>query len=102
MLAGGEVRHLFGRNVVTTNGNGKPIRFSGTSHDVTERRKTEEELRAALQEVKTLRGYLRVCANCRRVVSEAGEWEQLESYVRRHTHAEFSHGICPDCAKEWR
>lgn len=97
----GAVRTLLGRNVVIVNGAGEPIRLAGTSLDITERKIIEDALRAALVEVKTLRGYLRVCANCKRVLGQDGLWEQLESYVRRHTEAEFSHGICPDCAKTW-
>lgn len=97
----GTVRSLLGRNVVSRDGTGKPLRVAGTSLDITGRKAAEDALRAALQEVTTLRGYLRVCANCRRVLDQQGRWEQLESYVRRHTQAEFSHGICPDCAKTW-
>jgi NO-binding membrane sensor protein with MHYT domain len=55
------------------------------------------ELQAALTEVRTLRGLLPICANCKRIRSDNGGWEQVESYVREHTHAEFSHAICPDC-----
>ena len=51
--------------------------------------------------VKTLRGFLRICANCKRVLTEQGDWEQFESYVRSHSGVEFSHGICPDCARKW-
>jgi len=97
----GGIRHLVGRNVVTIDAGGTPVRLAGTSLDITERKHAEEALRAALLEVKTLRGYLRVCATCRRVLTKNGEWEQIESYVRRHTEAEFSHGICPDCARQW-
>jgi len=57
------------------------------------------ELQAALTEVKVLRGILPICANCKRVRTEDGGWDQIESYVRTHTHAEFSHGLCPECAK---
>jgi hypothetical protein len=55
------------------------------------------ELQGALTEVRTLRGLLPICANCKRIRSDDGGWEQVESYVRAHTHAEFSHAICPDC-----
>jgi hypothetical protein len=65
------------------------------------RLQAEHELRDRESQIKTLRGYLRVCAQCRRVLTQDGTWEQLESYVRRHTDAEFSHGICPDCATDW-
>ncbi|HVH10553.1 MAG TPA: PAS domain S-box protein [Gemmatimonadales bacterium] len=76
--------------------------------DITDRRAAEEnqrvlmrELQAALAEVKTLRGFLRICASCKRVATDDGEWEQFESYIRNHSDVEFSHGICPDCARKW-
>lgn len=59
------------------------------------------ELRTALAEVKTLRGILPICANCKRVRTDEGAWEQIESYVRDRTDAEFSHGLCPACAAAW-
>jgi PAS domain S-box-containing protein len=78
------------------------------ARDVTARRAAEEEqgrlvrvLQAALAEVKTLRGILPICANCKRVRTDTGAWEQIESYVRDHTDAEFSHGLCPACALQW-
>jgi hypothetical protein len=50
----------------------------------------------ALAEVRTLRGLIRVCAWCHKVDTGAA-WQQLEAYVRAHSHAEFTHGICPGC-----
>lgn len=58
------------------------------------------ELQASAAAVKVLQGILPICANCKRIRNKAGGWEQVESYVRDHTNAEFSHGICPDCAKK--
>lgn len=61
----------------------------------------EHEARAeaerTLQELRVLRGIIRVCSYCRKVPNEAGAWQQIEAYVRDHSHAEFSHGICPAC-----
>jgi len=51
----------------------------------------------ALRELKTLRGIIPICSHCRQVRTEAGAWQQLERYIRAHTDAEFSHGVCPDC-----
>ena len=53
-------------------------------------------LARALAEVRTLRGLIRVCAWCRKVNGDGG-WQMLEAYVREHSHAEFTHGICPAC-----
>jgi PAS domain S-box-containing protein len=76
--------------------------------DITHRKLAEEnqqtllrELQAALAEVKTLQGWIRICANCKRVLNDAGVWEQFEAYVHAHSGVDFSHGICPDCATKW-
>jgi phosphoserine phosphatase RsbU/P len=55
------------------------------------------ELRQALEQVKTLRGLVPICAHCKKIRDDKGYWRQVEEYVKTHTHAEFSHGICPDC-----
>jgi PAS domain S-box-containing protein len=103
----GETRHVLSRNVLVLNGAGTPVRMAGTSLDITERKEAEEnaeflvrQLTAALKEVKTLRGILPICANCKRVRTDQGSWEQLEAYVRERTQAEFSHGVCPECAQK--
>lgn len=57
-----------------------------------------DELRHALEHIKTLRGVVPICAWCKKIRDDEGYWKQLESYVREHTEAEFSHGICPSCA----
>ena len=57
------------------------------------------ELQAALAEVKTLHGILPICASCKRIRDDRGAWQPIESYVRDRSDAEFSHGICPDCAQ---
>lgn len=78
------------------------VRLHRQMHEtLRERLLQEEALRAALGEVKTLRGILRICSNCKRVRTDSGAWEDVDSYVREHTNAEFSHGLCPDCAKAW-
>jgi hypothetical protein len=63
----------------------------------------EAELRARLEtamaEVRTLRGMVHMCAWCKRIRDEAQSWETLELYVQKHTHAVFTHGICPECLK---
>lgn len=56
-------------------------------------------LEAMVAEVKTLRGILPICSYCKRVRESDGFWEQLEIYVRNHSDAEFSHGICPECVE---
>ncbi|MEW6322298.1 MAG: hypothetical protein AB1635_14560 [Acidobacteriota bacterium] len=56
----------------------------------------------ALAELRTLRGIIPICSYCKRVRSEVGDWQQIERYVRDHSAAEFSHGICPSCVEEQR
>ena len=58
-----------------------------------------KELHQALDQVKTLRGIVPICASCKKIRDDKGYWNQVEVYVRNHTEAEFSHGICPDCMK---
>jgi DNA-binding response OmpR family regulator len=56
-----------------------------------------EELRQALDQIKTLRGIVPICMHCKKIRDDQGYWNQLELYVSDHTEAEFSHGICPEC-----
>jgi hypothetical protein len=58
------------------------------------------KLQAAMDEVKTLSGLLPICASCKKIRDDKGYWTQIETYIREHSDAEFSHGICPDCAKK--
>jgi tetratricopeptide (TPR) repeat protein len=56
-----------------------------------------DELHAALQEVRTLQGLIPICSSCKKVRNDGGYWEQVESYVSNRSEAVFSHGMCPDC-----
>lgn len=59
-----------------------------------------EALEAALSEIKTLKGILPICSFCKNIRDDKGYWEKVEVYVRRHSQADFSHSVCPDCAKK--
>ena len=59
-----------------------------------------EELQSALAEIKTLQGILPICASCKKIRDDKGYWQQVEVYVRDHSEAEFSHSLCPECAKK--
>ena len=59
-----------------------------------------EELRLALNQIKTLRGIVPICASCKKIRDDQGYWSQVEVYVQHHTEAQFSHGICPDCVQK--
>jgi CheY-like chemotaxis protein len=56
-----------------------------------------EELEAALAEIKQLRGILPICSYCKRVRDDRDYWQQVDVYLRDHSNAQISHGICPDC-----
>ncbi len=79
----------------------------GIARDISERKLAEEErekliskLQEALDNIKTLKGLLPICANCKKIRDDKGYWNQIEAYIRARSDAEFSHGICPDCAKK--
>jgi methyl-accepting chemotaxis protein len=69
-------------------------------HREDEREELIAELREALAKVRTLSGMLPICASCKKIRDDKGYWTQIESYVRDHSEAEFSHGLCPECAKK--
>jgi len=58
------------------------------------------ELQAALEQITTLHGILPICSFCKQIRNDQGAWQRLEDYIQRHSEAEFSHSICPKCAKE--
>ena len=89
-------------------GNGKPIGFRGIAHDITERKLAEnerekliKELQDALAEVKRLSGLLPICSHCKKIRDDKGYWNRIESYLQDHSNAEFSHSVCPECAKKY-
>ena len=62
--------------------------------------KTVADLEKALAEVKTLQGILPICSFCKKIRDDSGYWNQVEVYVRDRSDADFSHSICPDCARK--
>ncbi|MGB8932672.1 MAG: cache domain-containing protein [Anaeromyxobacteraceae bacterium] len=80
----------------------------GFIQDITERRRSEVErerligdLKTALADVKTLRGLLPICAHCKKIRDDRGYWNRIETFIRERSDAEFTHGICPDCARKF-
>ena len=59
-----------------------------------------QEIEAAMAEIKTLSGLLPICSNCKKIRDDQGYWEQVEVYIAKHSNADFSHGLCPDCMKK--
>ena len=60
-----------------------------------------QDLRKALDEIRTLKGILPICMHCRKVRDDKGYWNQIEKYIMEHSDAELSHGICPECLTKY-
>ncbi len=56
------------------------------------------DLKNALAEIKTLEGIIPICSSCKKIRDDQGNWNRLENYIRERSDAEFSHGLCPECA----
>jgi hypothetical protein len=67
-----------------------------------ERERLIQELTLALAAVKNLSGMLPICGQCKKIRDDQGYWNNLESYIAEHSEATFTHGVCPECAKEMR
>jgi len=65
-----------------------------------ELKKEHDKLLNAIEEIKTLSGLLPICSSCKNIRDDKGYWTRIESYIEQHSDAEFSHGICPKCAKK--
>jgi PAS domain S-box-containing protein len=75
--------------------------------DISDRKKAEKEreelikkLRESLAEIKTLRGILPLCSFCKKVRDDKGYWERVDIYIHKHSEADISHSICPECFKK--
>jgi hypothetical protein len=66
-----------------------------------ELRKANAELQTAMDNLKTLKGLLPICAHCKKIRDDSGYWQQIETYVSQHSEADFSHGICPECMEKY-
>jgi PAS domain S-box-containing protein len=103
----GEERMIAWHNSVFRDEQGNILATLSSGEDITERKRIEEErekliheLREALAHVKTLSGLVPICASCKKIRDDKGYWNQIESYIEKHSAAEFSHGICPECARK--
>lgn len=79
----------------------------GVGLDISDRVRNEKEkenlirkLQDTLSQVKQLSGFLPICASCKKIRDDEGYWKQIEAYIREHSEVEFSHSICPDCARK--
>lgn len=73
--------------------------ITGRKRALQEKEHLISELRDALSKVKLLHGLLPTCAGCHKIRNEEGEWEEMETYISEHSDVDFSHGLCPNCAK---
>ncbi len=80
--------------------------YTGIIRDISARKQHEQErdalienLKNTLAKVRQLSGLLPICASCKKIRDDRGYWNQIETYIRDHSEAEFSHGICPECSK---
>lgn len=80
------------------------VMIIGLATVATERKRAEAnreklvlELRGALSRIKTLKGLLPICSVCKKIRDDKGYWNHIESYIRIHSEADFTHGICPSC-----
>lgn len=68
---------------------------------LSELKKKNEELQAALQQINTLEGLLPICAQCKKIRNDREDWIPVESYLEERTEARFSHGLCPSCSQDY-
>ncbi|MBN2280034.1 MAG: PAS domain S-box protein [Candidatus Marinimicrobia bacterium] len=87
--------------------NNKLNSFIFIIRDITERKEREierekliRELSDALGKIKTLEGLIPICANCKKIRSDDGYWEEVEVYIKNRSKADFTHGLCPSCTKQ--
>ncbi len=58
------------------------------------------EFQDDLSKINTLSGHLPISANCKKIRDDKGYWNQIEGYIKEHSEVDFSHSICPECAKK--
>ena len=104
---GGETRWIGHICQPVFSSDGKLLGRRASNRDITERIVAEEamkkliaDLENAMAEIKTLSGFIPICASCKKIRDDKGYWQAVEVYIRDRTDAQFSHSICPDCARK--
>jgi len=81
------------------------VRIKRAENALREKEKEQQDLisqlQEALAEIKTLKGFIPICADCKKIRDDEGYWNQLEAYISKHTGAVLSHGLCPECAEKY-
>jgi PAS domain S-box-containing protein len=117
-IQGQDMPGIYEIKLVSRYGNIIPVEFTGSHvrnqgkpamvgffREITERKRAEAErekliaeLQEALNRIKTLKGLIPICSSCKKIRNDGGYWQQVEEYVAEHTEADFSHGLCDECA----
>ncbi|MEN8141532.1 MAG: PAS domain-containing protein [Thermodesulfobacteriota bacterium] len=94
------------RGIAIRDENNKPVRMLGAHNDLTAQKQIEEDLLRKTKELdeankklkEMINGILPICASCKKIRDDKGYWKNIETYIRSHSEADFSHSICPECA----
>ena len=84
-------------NKIKSTINQKNQELEKAKNDLEENLKRLEE---GSRNIKILSGLIHICSSCKKIRDDAGYWHQIEKYIKEHSDAVFSHGLCPACAKE--
>ncbi len=105
--ADGDLRWIYDKGQAIFSGSDEPLYLDGVVLDITDLKQSEAEkeivitdLKRALHEVKTLKGLIPICATCKKIRDDRGFWSKVETYISKHSDAEFSHSICNECAEK--
>jgi len=103
----GEIRYCIVTGKPLLDARGEVVGIVESYQDITDRKRLEDEkvglitaLEKSLEQVKLLSGIIPICSSCKKIRDDQGYWGQVESYISKHSEAQFSHGICPDCIKK--
>jgi PAS domain S-box-containing protein len=104
----GKLMYVEDKTNIERSPDGEVMCYQGIVSDITPRKVAEIErdklihdLQNAFSEIKTLSGLIPICSYCKKIRNDNGYWEQLEKYLKSRSDAIFSHGICPECLKEY-
>lgn len=103
----GRVKLIAWHNRIIRDDSGKIIGTLSSGQDITEQKKLERDrdelvskLTDALANIRTLSGLLPICANCKKIRDDKGYWQAVETYIKAHSEADFTHSFCPECLKK--
>ncbi len=74
---------------------------SSLEKEVRLKEKTINDLEKAMSRIKTLSGLLPICTHCKKIRDDKGYWNQIESYLEKHSDVSLGHSICRECAEKY-